>query len=126
MFAVVKYGNQQYKVSPNMKLKIDKIDTEEGKTFKTDQVLLINDSKLELGTPFVSGAVCEAKVLKQAKMPKLRVFKMKSKKRYERTYGHRTAYTEIEIIKISKGTAKKADTKKEEPKAEVKEEAKAA
>lgn len=101
MFAVVQYGNQQYKVSPDQVLTIDKISTEEGETFATAEVLLINDKDLSLGAPFIDGATCEAKVLKHVKADKVRVYKKKSKKRYERTIGHRQQYTQIQIVKIS-------------------------
>lgn len=100
MFAVVQYGNQQYKVKPNQVLAIDKITTEEGKTFSTNEVLLVNDAALSVGTPFIEGATCEAKVLKHMKADKVIVFKKKSKKRYERTQGHRQDYTQIQIVKI--------------------------
>lgn len=100
MFAVVQYGNQQYKVKPNQVLAIDKIATEEGQTFSTNEVLLVNDASLSIGTPFVEGASCEAKVVKHMKADKVIVFKKKSKKRYERTQGHRQDYTQIQIVKI--------------------------
>ncbi len=101
MFAVVQYGNQQYKVSPDQILEIDKISTSEGETFSTNEILLINDKDLVLGAPFIEGASCEAKVIKHTKADKMRVFKKKSKKRYERTIGHRQQYTQIQIVKIA-------------------------
>lgn len=102
MFAVVKYGNQQYKVSPNKVLTIDKITIAEGETFSTNEILMFNDKELVLGSPFVEGATCEAKVLKHYKGEKVIVFKKKPKKRYERKAGHRQDYTQIEIVKIEK------------------------
>lgn len=101
MFAVVKYGNQQYKVSPDQVLTIDLVSTEEGQTFATSEVLLINDKDLTVGAPFIDGATCEAKVLQHVKGDKVRVYKKKPKKRYERTIGHRQKYTQIQIVKIS-------------------------
>lgn len=112
MFAVVQFGNQQYRVAPGVKLKVDKLDVEAGKTHSTDKVLLVNDKDLLLGTPYVEGAVCEIKVLEHGKLDKVLVFKKKPKKRYERTQGHRQACTEIEILKIEVG-AKKAAAKAE-------------
>ena len=101
MFAVIKTGGKQYLVSPGEKLKIEKLDAQEGKNFVFDQVLLTDDGKkTEIGTPYVKGAKVEAKVLSQGRAKKIIVFKYHSKARYRKKKGHRQPFTEIEIMKI--------------------------
>jgi len=101
MFAVILTGAKQYLVKEGDKLKIEKLDAEVGKNHTFDKVLLISkdDKNVELGAPFLTSTVT-AKVLDQGKGKKIRVFKMKPKKGYRRTYGHRQSYTEVEITKI--------------------------
>lgn len=104
MQAIVAISGKQYLVSQGDKIRIDSHKGEEGKTLTIDKVLLTTDGTeagTKLGTPELSDAKVEAKVLSQGKADKIRVFKKKSKKRYERTYGHRQNYTELEITKIS-------------------------
>lgn len=101
MLAVIKTGGKQYKVSPGNKIKIEKIETEEGKEIIFDQVLLVEkNKKLQIGSPLVKGAKVSAKVLKQGKGDKVIVFKYKPKTRYKKKTGHRQLYTEVEITKI--------------------------
>ncbi|MCD6270714.1 50S ribosomal protein L21 [bacterium] len=101
MFAVIKTGGKQYLVAPGDKIKVEKIEDEKGKEIVFDKVLLLEKNrKLEIGTPFVSGAKVVAKVLEQGKGKKITVFKYKAKKRYKVKKGHRQPYTEVEILKI--------------------------
>jgi len=101
MFAVLKTGGKQYLVSPGDKIKIEKLDIEEGKEITFDQVLLLEKGKsLKIGDPLVKGAKIKAKVLKQDRAKKIVVFKYKPKKRYQKKMGHRQPYTEIEILKL--------------------------
>ena len=101
MFAVIKTGGKQYLVSPGDKIKIEKLDVEEGKETIFKEVLLLEkNKKLEIGTPLVKGAKVLAKILKQDKAKKVIVFKYKAKKRYKVKKGHRQAFTEVEILKI--------------------------
>ena len=101
MFAVIKTGGKQYLVSPGNKIKIEKLDVEEGKDVVFDQVLLLSkDKDIKIGAPLVKGAKVKAKVLKQDKAKKIIVFKYKPKKRYQKKKGHRQPYTEVEILKI--------------------------
>ncbi|MDD4351919.1 MAG: 50S ribosomal protein L21 [Candidatus Gracilibacteria bacterium] len=97
MFAVVEIGGSQYKVAEGDKLEVDKLQAKEGETLKLDKVLLI-DSKI--GTPYLEGAVVEAKVLGATRGDKIRVFKMSAKKRTRKVTGSRSYLTEIEIVKI--------------------------
>jgi len=103
MFAVIRTGGKQYLVSPGDKIKVEKLDKEEGKeiTF-TDVLLLEKNNKLEIGNPKVKGAKVVAKILKQDKAKKIIVLKYKPKSRYKKKTGHRQPFTEIEILKIEK------------------------
>ncbi len=101
MFAVIKTGGKQYLVSPGDKIKIEKINKEEGEEVIFDNVLLLEKQrKLEIGTPKVKGAKVIGKVLKQEKGKKVIIFKYKPKKRYKVKKGHRQPFTEVEITKI--------------------------
>jgi len=100
-FAVIKTGGKQYLVEPGKKLKIEKLEAEEGKNVIFDQVLLKSDfNKLEIGNPIVAGAKVTGKVLKQGRAKKVVVLKYKPKKRYKVKKGHRQHFTEVEITKI--------------------------
>lgn len=101
-FAVIKTGGKQYLVHPGQKLKIEKLEAEEGAIVSLGEVLLVvDDDAMALGTPIVAGASVEAKVLKNARSRKVIVFKYKPKVRYRVKRGHRQHYTEVEIIGIS-------------------------
>ena len=101
MLAVIETGGKQYLVAPGKKIKIEKLDAEEGKEVVFDKVLLVEkNKKLEIGAPYVEGAKVEGRVLKQGKAKKVIIFKYKAKKRYKVKKGHRQRYTEVEIVKI--------------------------
>ena len=123
MFAIVSIGGFQEKVQEGDALRIPLLKEKEGASVSFDSVLLVakSDSDVTVGTPHVSGAKVEAKVVGHGKDKKIRVFKMKRRKRYRRVYGHRQDFTEVEVTKISVGGAKKATAeKKEAPKKETK------
>ena len=103
MIAVIKTGGKQYKVSPKDKLKIEKIEGEEGAKIVFDEVLLTSseDGKdTKIGEPMLKGAKVEAVILKQGRAKKVEVVKHKAKKRYNRRAGHRQFFTEVEILKV--------------------------
>ena len=102
MFAVILSGAKQYLVREGDKIKVEKLPTEVGKKHVFGKVLLLSndDKSVDVGTPFLKNKV-EGKILEQGKAKKIRVFKMKPKKGYRRTQGHRQHYTEVEITKIS-------------------------
>jgi large subunit ribosomal protein L21 len=109
MYAIVEISGKQYKVTEKDKIEVDRLKTAKGKiTF--DKVLLYakDDKNVEIGSPYVSGASVEGEVLEEKKGDKLRVFKMKPKKRYERTIGHRRILSVVEIKKITVGAKKAA------------------
>ena len=119
MFAVVQVGSTQYVVREKDEFLIDLMEIEEGKNLMLDKVLLYADSdggKVLIGTPFLDNVTIETRVLGHEKGEKIRVFKMKSKKRYRRTQGHRSHYTRLKVLKITvlSGGAKKHETVHEE------------
>lgn len=127
MFAVIKTGGKQYKVEKGTILEVEKLTHKEGSTFTIDKVLLIADkSDLKVGTPLVEGAYVEAKVTGHRLGKKIRVFKMKAKKRYQKTNNHRPEITTIEIVDIkatggkiaTKSAEKAVEAEKTAPKAE--------
>jgi large subunit ribosomal protein L21 len=104
MFAIVETGGKQYNVHQGSVLRVEKIDATEGDELVLDKVLAVDvDGKLQIGTPYVSGAQVKAKVLRQGKGKKILVFKYKPKKNYRRRKGHRQLFTELMIQEISLG-----------------------
>ncbi len=101
MLAVIKTGGKQYIVSPGDKIKIEKLNIEEGKEVTFLQVLLLEKNrKIEIGDPLVKGVKVIGKVLKQDRAKKIIVFRYKSKTRQKTKKSHRQPFTEVEIIKI--------------------------
>ena len=102
MFAIVEIEGKQYKVGPGTILTLEKMEKKDGESVKVDHVLLKeNDGKIEIGTPYLSGASVELKIKGQIKGDKIRVYKKKAKKRYEKTQGHRQKYTKAEVVAIN-------------------------
>lgn len=122
MFAVVNIAGFQERVAEGDLLEVPLLDAKEGATVTFDDVLLLakSDDDVTVGTPLVSGASVQAKVIGHGQGDKIRVFKMKRRKRYRRVHGHRQDYTEIEITKIQASGAAKVAPKKEEKKEEAK------
>ncbi|EFH87369.1 50S ribosomal protein L21 [Ktedonobacter racemifer] len=118
MFAVIKSGGRQYKVTVGDKLEVNRLPHEDGKQIEIGEVLLVSDADTALvGAPFVEGAKVLATVVGQKRGEKLIVFKYKSKKRYRHRRGHRQELTVLSIDDIiSKG---KSLVSGEEPKAEA-------
>jgi len=102
MYAVVKTGGKQYRVSAGEKLRIEQIGAEVGQEIVLDQVLLVADGEaLKMGAPLVSGATVKARVLSHGRGDKVHIFKMRRRKHYRKSQGHRQNYTEIEILGIA-------------------------
>ncbi len=102
MLAVIKTGGKQYLVKKGDKIKIEKLDAEIGKTVEFGEVLFVGDENtVKVGKPFIDNAKVEAKVIKQGKAKKVWGIKHKPKKRYKIKFGHRQAFTEVEITKIA-------------------------
>lgn len=103
MYAVFITGGKQYKASANDVLYIEKLDVEAGSVVTFDEVLLIGeDGNVTVGDPFVKGAKVEAKVEKNGKGKKVKIFKYKPKKGYRKRAGHRQPYTKITVTSVNK------------------------
>lgn len=100
MFAVIKTGGKQYIVTPNQKLKVEKLKVEGEKVEFTDVLLVANDTDIKVGKPTIAGAKVVAKVLSQGKSKKVTIIKYKSKSRYQTKRGHRQPFTELLIESI--------------------------
>ena len=104
MKAVIKTGGKQYLVQEGEVLAIEKLPEAAGAKITISEVLMISDDEgkdIKLGTPVLEGAKVEAEVVEQVKANKIRVFKMRRRKRYRKTIGHRQKLTQIKIISIS-------------------------
>ena len=102
MYAVVKTGGKQYRVSAGEKLNVEQISAEVGSEVVLDQVLLVADGEaVRMGAPLVDGAAVTAKVLAHGRGDKVHIFKMRRRKHYRKSQGHRQNYTELEIIGIA-------------------------
>ena len=100
--AIIETGGKQYRVAEGDVLFIEKLDVAAGDTVKFDRVLaVIDEDSTKFGTPVVEGASVSANVVKNGRGTKIRVFKMKPKKGYRRTQGHRQPYTKVQIETIN-------------------------
>ena len=100
--AIILTGGKQYRVAEGDVLFVEKLDVEAGDTVTFDQVLAVVDGDAaSFGAPLLSGASATAKVEKNGKSKKIRVYKMKPKKGYRRTQGHRQPYTKVTIEAIN-------------------------
>jgi large subunit ribosomal protein L21 len=102
MYAVIKTGGKQYKVAAGEKIKVEQIAAEVGQEIVIDQVLAVgNGAELQVGTPLVAGASVKATVVAHGKHDKVRIFKLRRRKHYQKHQGHRQTYTEIQISAVS-------------------------
>jgi large subunit ribosomal protein L21 len=101
MYAVVKTGGKQYRVSPGDSIDVEKLPYEVGHQIELDQVLLVaNGSGAKIGQPLVEGAKVKATVTRQAKGRKVIIYKYRPSKRYRRKKGHRQHLTRLRIDEI--------------------------
>ena len=102
MYAVIKTGGKQYRVAPGEKLKIESITADVGATIVLDQVLMVAEGEnVTVGNPVVAGAKVSATVLSHGRGVKVRIFKLRRRKHYQKTQGHRQNYTEIRVDEIN-------------------------
>ena len=102
MYAILKTGGKQYKVSEGDVIYVEKLGVEDGATVFFDEVLVVGEGdSITVGAPYVSGAGVTGTVEKTGKGKKINIFKMKPKKGYRRRQGHRQPYTKVEIGKIT-------------------------
>jgi len=102
MYAVIKTGGKQYRVAAGEKIKIEQIPADVGSQITLDQVLMVGEGEsVKVGNPLVAGATVTATVLSHGRGEKVRIFKMRRRKHYQRTQGHRQNYTEIRVDAIA-------------------------
>jgi large subunit ribosomal protein L21 len=101
MYAVVETGSKQYRVAPGDTIQVESLDTEAGKEVTLDRVLFVaNEGKFSVGAPTVDKATVVADVVSHIRGPKVVAFKMKRRKGYHRTVGHRQELTVLKIKDI--------------------------
>jgi large subunit ribosomal protein L21 len=98
--AVVRISDVQFRVSENEVVRVPLLQAEIGTKLEFDEVLLVGGDEVKVGTPLVEGAKVRAEVIEQGKEDKIVVFKKKRRKNYQKTQGHRQAYTAIKITAI--------------------------
>jgi large subunit ribosomal protein L21 len=102
MYAVIKTGGKQYKVAAGEKIKVEQIAADVGQEIVLDQVLAVGSgAELTVGAPWVAGASVKAVVVAQGRHDKVRIFKMRRRKHYQKHGGHRQHFTELEISSIN-------------------------
>ena len=101
MYAVIKTGGKQYRVSAGEKLRVEALPKEVGAEVLLDQVLMIGEGEsVRVGQPMLAGAAVKATVVSHGRGDKVMIFKMRRRKNYHRTQGHRQNYTELKIDDI--------------------------
>ena len=102
MYAVVKTGGKQYRVSAGEKLKVEQIPADVGAQVTLDQVLMVGEGEsVRVGTPTVAGVSVMATVVAHGRGDKVKIFKMRRRKHYQKHQGHRQGYTELKIDSIA-------------------------
>ena len=102
MYAVVKTGGKQYRVCAGQKLKVEQIPAEVGAEITLDQVLMVGEGEsVKVGAPLVAGATVKCTVVSHGRHDKVKIFKMRRRKHYQKHQGHRQNYTELRIDTIA-------------------------
>mgnify|MGYP005612293365 CR=1 FL=1 len=102
MYAVIKTGGKQYRVVAGEKIKVEQIPADVGAEVILDLVLMVGEGEsVKIGAPMVAGASVKAKVISHGRHPKVKIFKMRRRKHYQKHQGHRQNYTELEISGIA-------------------------
>jgi large subunit ribosomal protein L21 len=101
MYAVIKAGGKQYRVEAGTQLRVEALPAEVGASISFDEVLLVGAGDgVKVGAPLVAGAKVKATVLAQGRADKVRIFKLRRRKHYQKSQGHRQSYTEVRIDDI--------------------------
>ncbi|MBI3570418.1 MAG: 50S ribosomal protein L21 [Gammaproteobacteria bacterium] len=102
MYAVIQNGGKQYRVAPGDVIRVEKLEVEAGQTVDLNPVLMVSDDQgdARVGNPVLAGASVTATVKSHGRADKVKVFKMRRRKHYRKTQGHRQYYTELEITGI--------------------------
>lgn len=102
MYAVIRTGGKQYRVAAGDKLKVEKIIADIGSEIVLDQILAVGaGDDVKFGAPLVAGATVKATVLNHGLADKVKIFKMRRRKHYRKSQGHRQQYTELHITDIA-------------------------
>ena len=102
MYAIIKTGGKQYKVSPGQTVKVELLEGNEGDKLELSDVLMVeSDGDVKIGSPLLSGAKVVAEIVTQGRGKKVLVFKHKRRKSYRVLRGHRQSFTEIKVTEIS-------------------------
>jgi large subunit ribosomal protein L21 len=105
MYAVIKTGGKQYKVAPGEKIKIEQIAADVGQEVSISEVLAVGDgADIKIGTPWVAGASVKLTVVSHGKHDKVRIFKMRRRKHYQKHGGHRQTYSEVFVSQVMDGS----------------------
>ena len=102
MYAVVQTGGKQYRLGVGDNVRVEKLAGELGEVVELPQVLVIGDGeKVSIGDPVIAGASVKAEIVSHGRGKKIRVFKMKRRKKYRRTQGHRQSFTQLRVTEIT-------------------------
>ena len=101
MYAVIKTGGKQYRVTSGEKIKVEQIPAAVGSQITLDHVLLVADGeKVSIGAPLVTGATVQATIVAHGRADKVHIFKMRRRKHFQKSQGHRQSFTEVRIDEI--------------------------
>jgi large subunit ribosomal protein L21 len=101
MYAVIQTGGKQYRVKSGEQLKVELLPAAVGATVSFDRVLMLGEGDgVRVGAPFVDGAAVKATVVAQGRGEKIRIFKLRRRKHFAKTQGHRQGFTEVRIDEI--------------------------
>jgi large subunit ribosomal protein L21 len=104
MYAIIRSGGKQYRVAQGDKLRVEKLAGNVGDTVTLGEVLLVGSGDgVKVGAPLVRGAKVNATVVAQGRGDKIKIFKLRRRKHYQKTQGHRQWYTEVRIDDIVQG-----------------------
>ena len=101
MYAVVKTGGKQYKVSVGEKVKVEQIPAELDSQIELEVLMIADGENIKVGSPVLAGAKVVAKIIAHGRGEKIRIFKMRRRKHYQKRQGHRQNFTQIEIVSIA-------------------------
>ena len=102
MLAIIKTGGKQYKIEEGDKIKVEKLEGNEGDKIDFSEVLFVGDEKdVKIGEPILKNSKVEGKIVRQGRHKKVWGMKFKAKKRYKVKFGHKQLFTEVEITKIA-------------------------
>jgi large subunit ribosomal protein L21 len=104
MYAIIKTGGKQYRVKAGEQVRVEALAAEVGSTVSLEEVLLVGTGDgVKVGAPLISGAKVKATVVSHGRGEKLKIFKLRRRKHYQKTQGHRQGYTELRIDDIVQG-----------------------